>query len=122
MSVENWKWFGRAAHFCDAARCIFHLNTSVGRYLISTVGALKIDGKMEKINRDSYYETMVFPTTGEVCPCGCGHPGYEHVVKQEIRTNSDAEATAAHYEMCRKWDKISRRTDGYYSKKTLPTS
>jgi hypothetical protein len=38
ISQSEWKWFGYPLHYCLGYRCIFHLGTVVGDYLISTVG------------------------------------------------------------------------------------
>ena len=70
---------GCAGHFICAARCCFRRHTQVGRYRISTVGDLyyKEDGPRETLGagEDSFFETMVFETTGEPAEdnegCGC---------------------------------------------------
>lgn len=36
--INDWKWFGTAAHLCVGHWCRFHLATQVGQYLVSTVG------------------------------------------------------------------------------------
>jgi len=38
VSVEDWEWFGHAAHFICGQWCRFHMATKVGGYLVSTVG------------------------------------------------------------------------------------
>ena len=38
MKAAHWKWFGHAGHLCVGRWCQFHLCTSVGKYLVSTVG------------------------------------------------------------------------------------
>jgi hypothetical protein len=41
MTTSNqWKWFGRAAHFILGEKCRFHLATQVGEFIVSTVGEL----------------------------------------------------------------------------------
>lgn len=35
---QEWRWFGKAAHFICGSLCRFHLATKVGDYLVSTVG------------------------------------------------------------------------------------
>jgi hypothetical protein len=40
---ERWKWFGNAGHFICSRDCQFHLCTLVGKYLVSTVGQMRLD-------------------------------------------------------------------------------
>lgn len=55
---------GWAGHFIASARCQFRRNTLLERgerrIVVSTVGALVVDGKFEIIGLDRYYETMAF--------------------------------------------------------------
>ena len=58
---------GWPGHHCCAARCMFHRNTLLEygetRLVVSTVGNLRIDGELETVGLDRYYETMVFEAT-----------------------------------------------------------
>lgn len=40
MKKENWVWMPHAGHFILGNYCRFHLNTYVGKYVVSTVGEL----------------------------------------------------------------------------------
>ena len=55
---------GWAGHFIAADRCQFRRNTLLEagdrRIIVSTVGALVVDGKFETVGLDRYYETMAF--------------------------------------------------------------
>lgn len=55
---------GWAGHFCLSNKCTFHRNTLLEsgdiRIVVSTVGAMDIDGKFERTNLNSFYETLVF--------------------------------------------------------------
>lgn len=92
----EWKWHGLPGHFICGDKCQFHLATTVGEYLVSTVGAYlpdapvrdilaksrgnELEGKgddreadfmkkfgFERLGAWGHYETMVFPWTGTVC-------------------------------------------------------
>lgn len=66
---SEWKWHGLAGHFICADKCIFRLHTTVGRYKISTVGAMYRDlfGKrvLEEVGVQRHYETYVFDIESE---------------------------------------------------------
>jgi len=40
MKKDKWIEMGHAGHFCLSHKCRFHLNTYVGKYIVSTVGEL----------------------------------------------------------------------------------
>lgn len=93
---SEWKWYGLAAHFICGDRCQFHLATTIGGYLVSTIGAMLSDSSVREINAKvrgielegkgdareadymqklgfenigawGKYETMVFPWNGTTC-------------------------------------------------------
>ncbi len=55
---------GWAGHFICGDRCRFRRNTLLEfgdvRIIVSTVGAMYVDGKLDSIGVDRYYETMAF--------------------------------------------------------------
>lgn len=55
---------GWAAHFIAANRCCFRRNTLLEcgdiQIVVSTVGAMYINGRIEEIGLDRHYETMAF--------------------------------------------------------------
>lgn len=55
---------GWAGHFICSNRCNFRRNTLIEygnkKWVVSTVGALIIDGNMEEVGCDRWYETMAF--------------------------------------------------------------
>lgn len=67
---SEWVWYGFAGHFRGGSRCVFHMSTRIGDFLVSTVGAYYPDGLDEPpvtlgLLEDSYFETMIFPCNGE---------------------------------------------------------
>jgi len=93
---EDWEWFGSAGHLIVASECRFHLATSVGPWLVSTIGewvpdsaswhlyaesrGITLEGRGDarradflnkvgfiQIGAGRTYETMVFRTSGERC-------------------------------------------------------
>ena len=40
ITKEKWIWMPHAGHFILGDKCRFHLNTCVGKYIVSTVGEL----------------------------------------------------------------------------------
>lgn len=66
---SEWKWHGLPGHFICVKDCIFRLHTTVGKYKISTVGAMyiTIDGKrrLDEVGHKRHYETYVFDLTSD---------------------------------------------------------
>lgn len=103
---EDWKWYGQPGHYILADDCIFHLNTQVGKWLVSTVGDLhrrngppvretKGPRHCEEVAMGRFYETMIF----------LGEDG-QQVGTQEgdaIGYDTSPEATAGHYKACQDW-------------------
>ena len=50
VPVEEWEWFGSAAHFICGRWCRFHLATKVGPWLVSTVGEYWPDRGVREIH------------------------------------------------------------------------
>ena len=105
---DEWEWYGLAAHFCGAGRCLFHMATKVGDVVVSTVGRYRPssigDGDEEaEIGLDRKYETMVFSITG-LCSCGCGQFDIDVGNERDFRGyNTPLDARNGHMEMCKKW-------------------
>ena len=69
-----------------ADRCLFRRNTLLEyadrRFVVSTVGACYVDGKLEEIGHERYYETMAFEAklrggyieADVTSPIDCWHP------------------------------------------------
>ena len=103
------KHFGYPGHFICATSCRFHLTTQVGKYLISTVGALfyPTSEKMQEIGCGRMFETFVLKTKGKCTEkdCGCGLP---NIIPSEIDSlgcNTAGEAQKNHEKMIKKWSK-----------------
>lgn len=101
IPMTQWKWLGRAGHFCAANRCLHHLHTHVGKFCISTVGDFRPDmkgsdiGKMEAIGYNRYYETFVF----RLLPDGA----IELSEIDVLAANDSDTADANHMTMCMKY-------------------
>lgn len=65
IDLIDWKWRGLPGHFCSADKCKFRLCTDIGKYRISTVGAMYINGILKDIGLENHYETMVFKLNKE---------------------------------------------------------
>jgi hypothetical protein len=50
MKKQNWVWMPHAGHFICGNHCRFHLNTYVGKYIVSTVGELWFDQSARRIH------------------------------------------------------------------------
>lgn len=101
---QDWQWYGLPGHFCASHRCLFHMTTLVGNYLVSTVGELRHDmdrpETRRKVAAGRFYETMVFPTEG-VCECGCGQPQIKNYCELTCRGyNTTKEAREGHLAVC----------------------
>lgn len=101
----TWKWFGTPGHYICSHRCLFHLCTQVGDYLVSTVGGLDtdnehLDGKDIGLNRK--YETMAFKA-GPPCDlpgCMCGQPAIDGYEVYFSGYNDRKSATEGHMRAC----------------------
>jgi hypothetical protein len=54
MEKSNWIWMPHAGHLCVGAQCQFHLNTYVGKYIVSTVGEYWPDREVREIHASVY--------------------------------------------------------------------
>lgn len=133
MERNKWAWMPHPGHLIVARNCRFHLNTYVGKYIISTVGEylpdyqvreiiaqsrkITLKGKgddrladymkkigYEDIGLDRKYETMVFPAKKSKNKC-CPHEMKDANNVDFDSYNSAADATVGHYKMCKKWSK-----------------
>lgn len=49
ITKDKWVWMPHAGHFICSDKCQFHLNTRVGKYIISTVGEYLSDSQVREI-------------------------------------------------------------------------
>lgn len=54
MKKQNWVWMPHAGHLCIGRDCEFHLNTYVGKYIVSTVGDYWPDRQVREIHARVY--------------------------------------------------------------------
>ena len=54
MQKDKWIWMPHAGHFICGNRCRFHLNTYVGKYIVSTVGELCPEQRVREIHAGVY--------------------------------------------------------------------
>lgn len=119
---SEWKWYGNAAHFICGKWCRFHMATEVGPWLISTVGEMvhPSDSGAHERTEEEYldknplgkevgygrlFETYVFEITGHCTDgkCGCGLPIFDGCETEGRGSNTRADATRIHREMCEKY-------------------
>lgn len=96
-------------HLIVADKCVHHLCTQVGNYLISTIGEYRPDGKggkRETVGCDRFFETFVFKLGRKFsrCECGCQMPEPNDWCEiDSIPANDAAAADKNHLKMCRKY-------------------
>lgn len=109
---DKWTWYGTSGHYICAHRCLFHLCTKVGKYLVSTVGEMPsdpsdTDSSLVEIGIGRKYETMVFRWKG-ICKepdCRCGMP---FIIPSEIEmlpANQRGDAAKNHYKACLRYSR-----------------
>lgn len=133
MRKEEWVWMPHAGHLIVGRDCRFHLNTCVGKYIVSTVGEylpdepvrqifadvrnITLEGKgderlndyMKKIGfmevgLNRLYETMVFPAKDKLDKNLCCPCRVSDWAELDMQGYNDAtEAYKGHLEMCEKW-------------------
>lgn len=93
------RYLGMPGHFIGASRCVWHLTTVVGGYIVSTVGDYRPfaeDQKPTEIGFGRTFETMVFragkPCARPECMCfapyntaGEAQAGHEAMVAKYVR-------------------------------------
>lgn len=132
MRRSKWIWMPHPGHFIGGAECKFHLNTYVGKYIVSTVGEYRppfLDKMLDELERkqafgsmlhvdengnsllgyNRTFETMVFeahPRTNDGIAEEDGCCPWEINPSIEIDMqgyNSSGDAYKGHMEMCKKW-------------------
>jgi len=102
------RYLGMPGHFIGSARCVWHLTTVVGGYVVSTVGDYRPfteDQKPTEIGLGRKYETMVF-RAGKPCArpgCMCGVPDHDGRELDFEAYNTAGEAQAGHEAMVAKY-------------------
>lgn len=135
IEASNWRWHGLAGHFICGDKCQFHLCTTVGDYLVSTVGAMVPDAPIREIyaksrgldlqgigdaretdflNKNGFeklgswgtYETMVFKFSGKGCEAeDCRYGGRCGSPRPDSFSDLDGE----------RYDSAADATAGHYS-------
>ena len=54
MTKKKWVWMPHPGHFIGSRDCRFHLNTYIGKYIISTVGEYWPDQMVRRIHANVY--------------------------------------------------------------------
>ena len=132
MKKEHWTWMPHPGHFIDACQCRFHLNTHVGRFVVSTVGeylppettwdifakskGVVLSGigdarRADYLSRVGYaevgmnalYETMVFGAIRRTFRC-CPY-GAAGATKDLARYITPEDAANGHMKLCKKWSR-----------------
>lgn len=132
MKRSEWVHMPHPGHYICGFDCRFHLNTWVGKFIVSTVGeyfpdapvreifanirGVKLEGMgdvrrsdymekigFENIGYDRKYETMVF-RSGPFVPNSCCPYRQEKGIDLYMRGyNSAEEAAKGHLEICTDW-------------------
>lgn len=106
MKKNKWIWMPHAGHLCVGDKCRFHLNTFVGKYIVSTIGdAEEAEFGFERIGSGDkdFYETMVFKARKSECKC-CPY----EIISGDLeckRYETAEEAYKGHLKLCEKWSK-----------------
>jgi len=104
---EKWKWFGHPGHYCCADRCLFHLCTQVGKYLISSVGEMPNSANtgLVDIGCNRKYEAMVFKWKNKCNDkkCGCDMPEIIPSELEMLPSNNRDDAQKNHMKLCKKY-------------------
>lgn len=106
------RYLGMPGHFIGASRCVWHMTTIVGPYLVSTVGDYRPvnEEKSTNIGLNRKYETMVF-RAGAACArpeCGCGVPDHDGHGIDFAPYNTAGEAQTGHEAMVAKYEAITK--------------
>lgn len=134
--MSDWIWMPHPGHLIVSRDCRFHLNTKVGRYIVSTVGeylpdaevreilansrSIELGGRgdarcadyMQKIGFEDIgfgrkYETMVFPAKESGEKC-CPWVAADWSNIDSDGCNDPGDAYAGHLAMCRKYEALSK--------------
>jgi hypothetical protein len=101
------KWLGHKQHYLLSDDCHFSMATLLDNgYLVSTIGDYynRSTKQFEKINSESYFETLVFKTSGETMLCGC--PKIEDRIEVDSKRYDHAyDAEKGHMDIIEKWNK-----------------
>ena len=103
--------YNHPLHFIGAHECLFHMGTSVGKFIVSTVGDYRPRGlgtTQKEIGYGRTYETYVFNWHGDQEECG--RPRLTDLSEiDSLSANSDAEAAANHAEMVSRYTEKANR-------------
>ena len=50
MNKDKWIWMGHPGHFILGDKCVFHLCTYIGGYIVTTVGELWNEQEVRRIS------------------------------------------------------------------------
>ena len=110
---DGWIWMPYAGHLCVSNKCRFHLNTYVGKFIVSTVGEYyNRDDKMETLGcgKDSYYETMVFKAVKSKHKC-CPYEALITKEYEQIRYATAEDAYKGHLKLCNQYSSLTKKED-----------
>lgn len=105
---------GCIGHFVLGHECMYRRHTQIGRYAVSTVGDLYVDGVREPVcsKPDRYFETKVFELTDDPVDdsegCGCREL-VDYSERDSMTYATAGEAHAGHEAMVEKWVSLQGR-------------
>lgn len=103
-----------AGHFICAYKCQFHLNTCVGKFIVSTIGEMTDTADMhrrretqdwEELGVQRKYETMVFPAVKDSKNACCPFAAETSRDLSMEGYNTAADAYKGHLRICAKYSK-----------------
>jgi hypothetical protein len=106
MKKNRWVHMPHPGHFIGGPDCRFHLNTYVGKYIVSTGGEYTPGGTdiSREIGYGRKYETMVFKAFKSQAKC-CPYRQADGSSLDFVGYTTAETAFLGHVKLCHKWSK-----------------
>lgn len=110
---SEWKWYGYPCHLIVGSKCVYHLGTRIGPFLVSTVGDYRPDrtNAKETIGAGSkdFFETFVFRCLGEDEDGNPTVQSWGAIDGERYATSLEAER--GHYRFCEKYANLEEQEE-----------